>query len=204
MGKSNHFVFISGFRQVKGRPQTGVDRITEAMHARLAGPGNWFYEKQWDDDFQATAEQIAMRSINVVAAPKVVIVAYSWGVGNGAVRLSKALQSLGIDVNCLFSIDGVYRSPWPLMKWRSMLRRSRLLAPQICIPGNVDHLIYWRQERSIPQGHSFLIEDPGQTLIIPGIGNNGLCRNDDHLSIDNNPEIREEILRRVLEFHHAQ
>lgn len=184
---------ISGFRQRHGRATTGVDEIWSRLHAEHVGPDCAVHLKCWDDDFKSLATLINKERDRVNDRnPVVEIVAYSWGVGVGAIKLAKELQQYGIDGIRLFSIDGVYSSRFWSFQWRSLLPRWTRFAPAIRVPGNIRAVMFWRQNRNLPQGHEFVAE--GKTEIYPGTYPDGLLPTHTHQTIDNSSAIRSKIL----------
>ena len=182
---------ISGFRQRHGRATTGVDEIWSRLHAEHVGPDCAVHLKCWDDDFKSLAALIDKEK-DLDRAVDVEIIAYSWGVGVGAIKLAKELQQYDITVNRIFSIDGVYSSRFWSFQWRSMVPRWTRFAPKIKVPQNVRSVMYWRQERNLPQGHEFIAS--GKTEIYPGVYPSGIMPTHTHQTIDNSSSIRSRIL----------
>lgn len=102
---SNWIICISGYRQTQGNAEQGVPwlahrLITEYGHlARVE-----FYT--WDSDWSGIAEWIFRASQNG-SPPTIMLVAYSWGVGYGALRLLHELRRRGVRVNIVVLSDGV-------------------------------------------------------------------------------------------------
>ena len=193
MAIDKHIVVISGFRQEHGRATTGVDEIWSQLHREHVGPDCAVHLKSWDDDFRALAALIDKERDKVNDRnPHVEIIAYSWGVGVGAINLARELSQYGIDNIRIFSIDGVYRSRFMSFHWRSMLPRRTHFAPAIKVPQNVRAVTYWRQERNLPQGHKFVALSK-HTIIVPGEQPDGLMPTHTHQTIDNSRSIRTKI-----------
>lgn len=107
------------------------------------------------------------------------IIAYSWGVGYGAMTLARLLQGQGISVNRLASCDGVYYSRWA--RWRSLC--SPVLGePRIVLPANIKQVDFLRQETNWPRGH-FFTKTNGTELV-----DRGVLRGRTHQDVDNSPE----------------
>ncbi len=194
MAIDRHIVVISGFRQRHGRATTGVDEIWSQLHHEQVGPDCAVHLKCWDDDFKSLAALIDKERDRVNDRnPVVEIIAYSWGVGVGAIRLARELQQYGIDGIRLFSIDGVYSSRFWSFQWRSLLPRWTRFAPAIRVPGNIRAVMFWRQSRNVPQGHQFVALSE-KTLIVPGEQPDGLMPQHTHQTIDNSRSIRNKIL----------
>jgi len=188
---TRHVVLISGFRQRHGRATTGLDDLWHRLRSELVGPDCAVWLKCWDDDFRALAAQIKRYSHG--KAVRVSVAAYSWGVGHGAVTFAKELKHYGIDIDVLYSIDGVYRHWLPL---RSLFSRRNPLAPRIVVPSNVRSVRYWRQTTNYPQGHELVAELNDHQVIIAGNDNDGVIEGYTHQQIDNARHPHEVIFQR--------
>lgn len=191
---TRHIVLITGFRQKHGRPTTGLDELWRGVHAAVAGPASAVWLCSWNDDFRTLAARI--NNYRDAGGVRIAIVAYSWGVGVGALRLARALQQYGLRVEMLFAIDGVYR-PWFPLPLRSLFSRWNPWAPRIVVPWNVQGTWYWRQDRNRPQGHELVAEVPDCQSILPGNSRDGLQPGRTHQTIDNCDEIHRAILERI-------
>lgn len=191
----NTIVVISGFGQRHGRPTTGIDRIWFALHQAHAGPKTNVVLKSYDDDMTELANVIfAFRSNDV--SHYIAVVGYSWGFGEGAIRLAKELNEYGMRINHAFAIDAVYQSRWYSGLFRSMLSRSRWMAPSIRLPPNIDAVMEFRQNESIPQGHRLVPTDQ-KTKVTPWAGKEGLVEYVDHQSIDNSSIVYNETIMQI-------
>ena len=95
--------------------------------------------REWDDDVESMAAMVE-RHATRDQPPRIVIVGYSYGGGWTAPRLARALQHIGRDVDLMILIDPVWRSRFLAGKWLSFTGSI-----QITVPGNVRHIISWRQ-----------------------------------------------------------
>ena len=190
---TRHVVVISGFRQEAGRATTGVDSVWWELHSRLSGPGTALWLRAWDDDHRVLAAQIDRYANNHHA--DIVVIAYSWGVGYGAIRLAHELRHYGRSIRTLYSIDGVYRH-WTRI--RSLFARWNPLAPRIVLPTNIESCIYWRQVSNHPQGHEIVPSLPIQA-VIPGLLPDGVIEGHTHQTIDNSRVIHEAITTAIAE-----
>ena len=190
---TRHVVLITGFRQKSGRATTGLDNVFHELHSRLAEPGTAIWQREWSDDMRALAAQINRYRVNNRA--DVLIVAYSWGVGYGAIKLANELRHYDLAVRALYSIDGVYRH-WTRI--RSLFSRWNPLAPKIKLPVNVETCVYWRQVSNHPQGHEIVPVLPIQ-YVVPGNDADGILERHTHQTIDNANVIREAIVEQIAE-----
>jgi pimeloyl-ACP methyl ester carboxylesterase len=106
------------------------------------------------------------------------IVAYSWGVGYGAMQLARLLRGEGVRVRNLVSCDGVWHSRW--MPWRAVL--SPLFGePEIVVPANVQRVDCLMQKNTLPRGHVLRADVPELTVI----ADHGDLAGVTHTDIDN-------------------
>ncbi len=183
-----HIVCISGFSQNQGgHRDNGVLKLYHWLKGTLAEIDEAeVYYRSWNHNWNHFAKFIhygndAFGSDSAPTPATVIIVAYSYGAGWGAMRLARELQALGIDVRDMVLSDPVYRSAWWLLAWRSMIpsrqcqgkERTKIgllfravryllwrlgqalpwLVPEITVPNNVERLWIARQDRNLPQGH---------------------------------------------------
>lgn len=104
---------------------------------------------QWNANWKHVARQ--MHLLRDRYEPKgepfsVVVFAYSWGVGNGLVKLAKELKRYGIGIECAVICDGIYRHWFGLGNWRIVCGWP------ITIPTNVRSLIAYHQSQARPYG----------------------------------------------------
>lgn len=169
-------VCINGYLQDR-HGRTGLGRVWRHLHARHAGPQTWVTNENWNCDWRGFVSQL----IDVGRPTDIRIIAYSWGVGHGALKLCQALRSEGLEVARLVSCDGVYRSGWAL--WRS-LWSPVLGEPVIRFPSNVRRIDYVMQRENLPRGHRILGESKDTEVVFHGI-----LDGHTHQSIDNSHEL---------------
>lgn len=142
-------ILISGFRQTK-RHETGTELVWRRLR-QFSEPTHCVVYASWRDDWKALAAHIQRCSTE---QPIINIVAYSWGVGWGAVRLLNALESWGLRVCYLASCDGVSRSPY--LPAIIPLNPLSLLSSRTIKVGNVAVVEWCRQRETRPYGHTIV------------------------------------------------
>lgn len=160
---------ISGFTQSEEQ-WDGTQELREKILAELDDYSSLSVRVRhsvWNDNHKATARQLYMLRERYPEEPFVVVVfAYSWGCGNGLVKLAKYLDRFGVDIAKAVLSDPVYRHWFSLGNWRVLTGDAR-----IKIPNNVLSLEGYYQETSIPMGRepvSDLIKcDPWIKLRLP-------------------------------------
>lgn len=182
-------VTISGFRESE-RQSCGMEELQAKLEALFDGQAEVYDLRQWDSDMKGLAALIDRDGIK-----RVVIAAYSHGLGYAAVRLAKYLKRHGITVALLLSCDGVYRPTW-LPNWTiANVLSFRALTPDLAsikIPSNVEKVVGVRQVLTIPRGHPLKAEDPTETFIFaPQVLPYG------HRDIDQAPEWHEMAIREI-------
>lgn len=103
----NWIVCISGYLQRRGQTDQGVPSIAHELYARYGGRARVEFEP-WNCDWAGIAEWIFRTSYNNGTRPRIMLVAYSWGVGYGAVQLLKQLRYRGLKVQAAIFSDGVF------------------------------------------------------------------------------------------------
>lgn len=158
-------ICISGFLQSESRCH-GILKLAEAFHAEgLNGDTERVLYRPWNADWSAVAEHLWLLGESRKTDIQINIYSYSWGVGWGAVELSKELLKRGLVVNNLVASDGVYRHPLLLMRWTSLLSRDASFSPVIRIPANVLEVHPLHQKQNRPQGHK-IVSGRGCTAVI--------------------------------------
>jgi hypothetical protein len=150
-------IVISGFTQGAGDLH-GCERLEMQMRA-IASPTVYVGLRTWQNDWAGLARKIDRVSHK---NPQVFVYAYSWGAGNGFVRLAKELGKRGIAVQHAVLADPVYCSPIasgiPGLRWLS--RGAGVLARKtIKAPDNVRRIDYFTQSETFPRG-SDIAGDP--------------------------------------------
>jgi len=140
---------IGGFRQ-RTRTQMGLKTLWREDLRPLAGPKAFVHPPvRWCHDVKDV-----LGTVRDVGAKRLIVVAYSWGVGYGARRVVREALSQGLKVDLVCSCDGVWKAPgsrW-LTGWLSVFSMTRL--PSIPFPKAVGRVVGVKQETSRPSGHS--------------------------------------------------
>lgn len=111
----------------------------------------------WNDNFKDLAETIA-RMYPHSGRPKVAIYCYSWGAGNGMVKLANALKGRGVGVDMVVASDPVYHSRSLVLRWMALIK-NWLPIPVIRVPKNVRWVAWYRQTSNRPAGCTLEAED---------------------------------------------
>lgn len=158
-------IVISGFLQNEGRP-TGMVRLWRWLGQEHSGPESCVELRSWNDNFRDLAELIwrVQPAAPEESGPTVMIYAYSWGAGWGAIELARQLRKRGIPVAAMVLSDPVYRSPWRSLAWLAMVSWS-----SIRVPANVRRVTWFRQRMNRPAGHRLVAADPAATEIAPPV-----------------------------------
>ncbi len=171
--KTWHIV-ISGYSQTEGG-RHGCELLALGLR-RHSDPQTFVGLRAWNDDFEALASHIefasAVSSGGRGGRPRIVVYAYSWGVGNGAVSLAWALQKRRIAIDELIACDPVYRStfadPVPLLghlaRGIGVLRKG-----DITLPPNIIRARSLIQANNTPAGCRLVKHPHGSTVIEPAI-----------------------------------
>lgn len=183
-------ITFNGFRETP-RQQTGTERMWQKLRG-FASAGVFVHPPvKWTHDPDEIVGLLRRQGIE-----RVVIVAYSWGAGYGAMRLAKACGEVGIRLPLMLLCDPVYRANW-MPTWVGTLPLAiRSIMPataKIKIPRNVRRVAGVRQTISIPQAHG-LKEDGDFTVIEPlQILNYG------HTAIDDAPEWHQLVIDKITD-----
>jgi len=178
---NRRIVVIGGFTQSLSE-RTGVERVWQHLRCRHEHPANGTRVDllEWRADMTAYVRHCLRTGPRDPARLEVIVIAYSWGVGRGAIQLAEALQAEGVNIRRLVSCDGVYFSRW--LPWRAMI--NRLFAPKIVIPSNVREVDSITQQTTRPRGHDLRAHVPDLTRITF----HGHVRGVSHSDIDNSIE----------------
>ena len=148
-------ILITGFMQKVGRP-TGMGKLWLAMRP-LSAPETSVQIFPWNADWEDVADFIRMMS---QPRPTINIDAYSWGVGNGFLKLSGALGRRGLEVTHANLCDGVYHPSLKTFAWLALTPW-----PKIKVPPNVRRVTWFRQFQDKPRGHDVVAVDARRTRI---------------------------------------
>jgi pimeloyl-ACP methyl ester carboxylesterase len=150
-------VVISGFLQDEGEP-TGMVSLWRRLR-KLSDAESCVELRNWNDNWRQFAELIwRMRPQN--QEPEVRVYAYSFGAGWGAMQLARQLRRRGIKVRVMVLSDPVFRSPWLVLRWLSLVSYAFIV-----VPDNVLDVIWFRQKVNRPAGHHLVARDPRRTRI---------------------------------------
>ena len=153
-------ICISGFLQSIAKP-VGFERLWLKLRKHESPQVRVSY-LPWDSDWSAVAEHL-MRTgpEDDFTSLKIRVYAYSWGVGNGFVKLAKELRHRGMTIDKAVLCDGVYHSGW--FPWRAVF--SPFWTPRIVVPDNVGEVWWLRQREDKPMGHDVRADDCASTTI---------------------------------------
>ena len=150
---------ISGFRQSAGS-WNGTLTVRELLvrNGHSLGVESRVDYYTWNSRWRDVAEYYSAISSRYNIRPTIVVHAYSWGAGYGAMSLAKCLRRRGLRVKAMVLCDPVYKDPNILFVWRSLSRWNLpfLSAPKILVPSNVDYVCGVRQCMARPMGHELV------------------------------------------------
>lgn len=151
---TKRIVVINGFTQSRYR-RVGLFALWRTLKARHSAADCDVTLHPWNDDWAGFVDQIVATgpADYMRQPPRILVCAYSWGVGSGFLRLARALNGEGLPVHQLVSCDGVCRPA--VMRWRALW--SPLMGdPKIVLPPNVQRVDFIRQQLNRPRGHEFV------------------------------------------------
>lgn len=174
----NWIQFIPGYMQNRAVTNLGLPLLAHEFYERYDQTGLARVEfDEWYSDWDAQAEWVRRLSFGCVA-PKLLVIAYSWGVGFGALRFCRALRDRGLEVEHLITSDGVWHLGGPLCHkfklsqvmafypffpcFDKALRRMKLH-----VPDNVKGIDWYIQNNARCcerlRGHEMVWQDSGET-----------------------------------------
>lgn len=173
---------IMGFTQQTARP-TGLEKLWRQLREHSAPDCCILTPRQWDDNWQGIAQFIDR---NAAEHARIDVVAYSWGAGDGFIKLAESLGRLPVprSVEMAVLADPIYRSPMVPFVFRSLL--NTFWAPSIIVPDNVRRVRWTRQNVNKPAGHDLRRTDGS----VRGIGW-GYIRGLRHEQMDDDPAFHE-------------
>ena len=153
-------VCISGFLQSIAKP-VGFERLWLKLR-RHEKPTSRVSYLPWNANWSSVAEHF-MRTgpADDFTTLTVRVYAYSWGVGNGFMKLARELRKRGMSIEKAVLCDGVYHSGW--LPWRAVF--SPFWTPRIVVPDNVGEVWWLRQKENKPMGHDILAASCVSTTI---------------------------------------
>ena len=148
---------ITGFTQTRATRSRMVE-LWKELYDEYASPSTLVELRQWRWNWKAEAEHVFRLAPDDQNAsiPRVKICAYSWGGGWGFTRFAQALGHRGLPVTSAVLSDPVYRHPYILGHWRTIMHRPNwpfLDWWPIVVPDNVDEVYSFYQRKNWPCGH---------------------------------------------------
>lgn len=137
-------ILISGYRQSYER-MTGMDRLFIQVLEKGYRVEYW----PWNSDWEGNAAFIHRHSPQEV---EIIVAAYSWGGGHGAVKLSEQLRDRGRLIHHMILCDPVYRASWA-PSWFNLLPMSMTKDRTIRYPSTVEQIDWFYQRIDKPAGH---------------------------------------------------
>lgn len=176
--------FIPGYMQTRVKTSLGLPTRMHEFDTRYRAAGVRVEFEEWYGDWEMQAEWIERLSYGVT--PRIMIIAYSWGMGFGAMEFLRALKDRGFECVHLISIDGVYhmggrmahrmgasqvKAYYPYSRctrwmtehnWPMTNRKLLPPRPKMQIPDNVVDMDWFVQKNSILCGHDLVWEGSGE------------------------------------------
>lgn len=182
-GTTKWIVPIMGFRE-RTLHETGIERAWKALRPLTSHDVFLVTPYEWDEDVTGLANFIRRNSDTL---PEVMVIAYSWGCGQGFIDFAREAACLNLQISIAVLCDPVYRSRF-LPTWIPANPMSVLpiCRPTITVPCSVRRVAWVRQCVDIPSGHDLVAEDPQLTRI--GLGK---YLKVGHTRIDDSPEFQE-------------
>lgn len=164
-GATKWIVPIMGFRESSAQ-ETGIERIWRGLRELSDHSVYVIAPYEWNERMRDLVDFIYRNS---PTAPELMVIAYSWGCGEGFVTLARAAARVGLPIRVAVLCDPVWRSRL-LPSWLPFnpLSVSRIFRPKIEIPASVERIEWVRQVQDIPMGHDLVAIDPDRTHISPG------------------------------------
>lgn len=192
---------ITGFRESR-RHMTGVEKIRFSLQS-VSGPNLLVMDAlEWNEPMEEIVDYVLrwVEELRSASPVEIMVIAYSWGAGSGAIRLAEVWKARGVSIAYMVLCDPVYRWPWlptQLPDWLQLcpVSISQYYRPDITIPANVRWVEWVRQAVDIPRGHDLVAENAKATHI-----NLGRYLPYRHTGIDDSPEFQELVSRVVQAF----
>lgn len=148
---------ITGFMQTAGTRTRMID-LWRGLDA-LTGNDTRIELRTWWADWDAEAEMV-LRTADINHDPLILVFAYSWGAGWGAMEFAKRLEDRQLLIKHMVLSDPVYRHWYSAGNWRSFFPYI-----PIYIPVNVENVDWFRQVRDWPRAHPLLPLDKKATKV---------------------------------------
>lgn len=147
-------ILISGFTQNIGRP-TGFDKLWLKLRQVVRPEVVLTPPLEWNTKWPRVVDFICRTSVE---RPELIVIAYSWGAGYGAIKLAKEFKKRGDNYQIGHSVlcDPIYYS-W-LRPWRALMANQKIILPRNI---NCRGLTWLRQREGKPMGAD-LISENGQ------------------------------------------
>ncbi len=175
MGQRTWLVLIGGFTQGEHRPG-GMLRLYQRLDC-LRQPGVEISFRPWNSRWRRVAQRMHLLGGDA----QVLVFAYSYGAGWGAVRLARCLQARGMPIAHAVLSDPVWRSRWLVPNLAVWLPRGCRLKPRICMPAAVRRITYFAQQHGPPYASLVCSDDPA---VVPRVH---LVSNVPHVAMDDLP-----------------
>ena len=173
----NWIVLIPGYLQTLGAHHQGVPALWHELWDKFKDRGVCVIQHPWNTDWGDVAETIFRSGMNG-QPPRIMLVAYSWGVGYGACNLLRELRYRDLRVEAAVFSDGVYHLGGALAHRCGVAQVSAYLTrpwgrPAVAIPDNIVEPHWFVQDRSNFQlrdrmtwlrGHELVWESSGDRL----------------------------------------
>jgi hypothetical protein len=175
MGQRTWLVLIGGFTQAEHRPG-GMLRLYQRLD-QLRRPGVEISFRPWNCRWRRFARRMHLLGSEL----QVLLFAYSYGAGWGAVRLARRLQAHGTPIAHAVLSDPVARSRWLLPNLAAWLPRGWRFKPRIHMPANVRRITYFAQQHGPPYASPVRSDDPA---VVPRVH---LVSHVPHVAMDDLP-----------------
>ena len=156
---------------------TGSDKLWDRMRPLSSPETTILTPQEWKFDAAAMANWLHRHLPQ--KDHTILVAAYSWGGGWGFPQLAKECDKRGLRIRMAVLCDPVYRSPYFIGKWKSMVNRNDwysvggILAPKIKVPASVDEVAWFYQRQNKPQAHKLVAINPWTPVTIGEAPNRG-------------------------------
>lgn len=212
---TNWTICISGYLQNRGDSVQGLPKLWHRLHNQH-GHHACVTFAEWSANWEAMAEWIYRTSRNGSdRQPRILVVAYSWGAGYGAMALARKLAERGVFIDVMVTSDAVFHLggrlahlvglsqlcaywPWRLVEW--LLRRfgKQAARPVIKLPANVREVHWFLQANSRLRGHE-IMRQQGATLVEAENREEEATGGRNHTNMDDLPSFTETAMRKADE-----
>lgn len=145
---------IGGFQRHEGK-WDGSHELVEILRDEARDYSQLsvrIFYKEWNSTWHHLARQMYLWKRRYHPEPfGVMACGYSWGVGNGLLRLAKHLNKYGVTVGTAVTCDGVYRYQGRVLHWLPQIT-AFLDSWTINLPSNVVQVHGFYQRTDLPHG----------------------------------------------------